>query len=182
MRHSKGFTLIELMIVIVVIGVLAAMMMMSSTEAADIARANNIMSNLEIMRKAVLSYRADHYDDLYPFFGKDNAENAKMQEDVKKYIGDNKPDLKYYDVTIVHWDDYNLWFVRYRNNELAEKKGIRTRLEGQAKSRGLYCGNNALHSGTYCTAPKGDTIDNYAEKYTYTADNSYPALVLMRAF
>ena len=58
----KGFTLVELLIVIVVIGILSAMMMLSSTEAVASAKANNIVSNLRNMKTAVLSYYADNMD------------------------------------------------------------------------------------------------------------------------
>ncbi len=56
----KGFTLVELLIVIVVIGILSAMMMLSSTEAVSSAKANNIISNLRNLKTAVLSWYADN--------------------------------------------------------------------------------------------------------------------------
>lgn len=58
----KGFTLVELLIVIVVIGILSAMMMLSSTEAVSSARANNIISDMRNLKTAALSFYADHID------------------------------------------------------------------------------------------------------------------------
>ena len=58
----KGFTLVELLIVIVVIGILSSMMMLSSTEAVTSARANNIVSNLRNWKTAVLEWYADNID------------------------------------------------------------------------------------------------------------------------
>ena len=58
----KGFTLVELLIVIVVIGILSAMMMLSSTEAVSSARANNIVSNLRNLKTAALAFYIDSMD------------------------------------------------------------------------------------------------------------------------
>ena len=60
--YRKGFTLVELLIVIVVIGVLSAMMMLSSTEAVSSAKASNIISGLRNMKTAILSWYADNSD------------------------------------------------------------------------------------------------------------------------
>ena len=58
----KGFTLVELLIVIVVIGILSAMMMLSSTEAVSSARASNIISNLRNLKTAALAWYIDSMD------------------------------------------------------------------------------------------------------------------------
>ena len=60
--NRKGFTLVELLIVIVVIGVLSAMMMLSSTEAVSSAKAADIISNLRNLKTAVVSWYADNLD------------------------------------------------------------------------------------------------------------------------
>ena len=60
----RGFTLVELLIVIVVIGVLSAMMMLSSTEAVTSARASNIVSNLRNLKTAALSLYASSLDQV----------------------------------------------------------------------------------------------------------------------
>ena len=58
----KGFTLVELLIVIVVIGVLSAMMMLSSTEAVSSAKAAKVINNLRQLKTAALSWYTDNYD------------------------------------------------------------------------------------------------------------------------
>ena len=60
----RGFTLVELLIVIVVIGVLSAMMMLSSTEAVTSARASNIVSNLRNFKTAAMAMYVDNLDEM----------------------------------------------------------------------------------------------------------------------
>ena len=76
----KGFTLVELLIVIVVIGILSAMMMLSSTEAVTSAKASNIISNLRNLKTAALAYYVDHLDAL------EEANATIDMNDVVKYL------------------------------------------------------------------------------------------------
>lgn len=56
----KAFTLVELLMVMAVIGILAAVMMMSSTESVTTAKASNIITNLQILKRAVLAWHMDN--------------------------------------------------------------------------------------------------------------------------
>jgi len=64
MKLRKGFTLVELLIVIVIIGVLAGAMLLASGAATASAEASNIVSNLRSLQSASLMLFADHMDVL----------------------------------------------------------------------------------------------------------------------
>ena len=56
----KGFTLVELLIVIGVIGILGAMGMVSGTEATNIANATKIVEEFKVISAAMNMYYADN--------------------------------------------------------------------------------------------------------------------------
>ena len=58
----KGFTLVELLIVIIVIGILAGGMMLASGSATDSARASTLLSELRSAKAAGVMFLADHND------------------------------------------------------------------------------------------------------------------------
>ncbi|MBQ3396246.1 MAG: type II secretion system protein [Synergistaceae bacterium] len=65
-RMRRGFTLVELLIVIVVIGILSAMMMISSTEAVTSAKVNNVIANMRQLKTAALGWYMDHLEYIDP--------------------------------------------------------------------------------------------------------------------
>jgi len=64
LKKSKGFTLVELLIVIIIIGILAGMMMLATGSATDKAEATKIVSNLRNMKAAAIMVYAD--DNKWP--------------------------------------------------------------------------------------------------------------------
>ena len=139
-NNRKGFTLVELLIVIVVIGILSAMMMLSSTEATTSAKASNIVSNLRNLKTAALAYYTDHMDTMDGV----TSTTTNLSKDVARYLNSNGTITdKGYDVVIINNGE---WYVTYTiagsNNSATEKANIITKLSGRAKSSGLCAGED----------------------------------------
>jgi len=65
MRTRKGFTLIEILIVVIILGILAAIVIPQFTEASNEARESSLRSNLHTLRGQIGLYKAQHLD-VYP--------------------------------------------------------------------------------------------------------------------
>lgn len=58
--HHKGFTLVEILIVIVIIGILAGSLLMIMGTARDSAEAARIISEMRTMKSAAVLYKSDY--------------------------------------------------------------------------------------------------------------------------
>ena len=98
----KGFTLVELLIVIVVIGILAGMMMLSSTEAVTSAKATKIISDMKNLQKAVLAWYLDNYDrfiwatDGSGTGGKGNGYKLDGNKEIHTYLNSHPEEIQRY--------------------------------------------------------------------------------------
>ena len=63
-KMRKGFTLLELLVVIGVMGLMSSMAMIGGQQATDAARATNIADNLEKAASAMMMYYSDNADNI----------------------------------------------------------------------------------------------------------------------
>ena len=144
----KGFTLVELLIVIVVIGILSAMMMLSSTEAVTSAKASNIVSNLRNLKTAALSLYVDSLDKWKDSTTYTDLTSNKTQ--LIKYLNngnENVADYANYSIEVAIDSNNNgltiaekNWYLKYDLS--GDDSRIKSKLAGRAKSIGLLSDTN----------------------------------------
>ncbi|MGF1635164.1 MAG: type II secretion system protein [Phycisphaerae bacterium] len=64
-RSPKGFTLVEILIVVIILGILAAIVIPQFTNASEDARKSSLTSQLQTLRSQVELYKLQHRDE-YP--------------------------------------------------------------------------------------------------------------------
>jgi general secretion pathway protein G len=64
MKVRKGFTLVEILIVVVILGILAAIVIPQFSNASTDAKENSLKSNLQTIRSQIELYKIQHNDNL----------------------------------------------------------------------------------------------------------------------
>jgi general secretion pathway protein G len=62
MQAKRGFTLVEILIVVVILGILAAIVIPQFTQASTEAKINSLCSDLQTMRSQIQLYKVQHFD------------------------------------------------------------------------------------------------------------------------
>ena len=63
-RIKKGFTLIEILIVVIILGILAAIVIPQFSNASTAAKTSSVLSTAQTLRSQVALYRLQHNDQL----------------------------------------------------------------------------------------------------------------------
>lgn len=63
-RTNKGFTLVEILIVVVILGILAAIVIPQFTNASTEAKESSLVSNIQALRSQVELYKIQHNETL----------------------------------------------------------------------------------------------------------------------
>jgi general secretion pathway protein G len=71
---AKGFTLVEILIVVIILGILAAIVIPQFTNASQDARKSSLTSQLQTIRSQVELYKLQHLDELPPGFALTSGE------------------------------------------------------------------------------------------------------------
>ncbi len=62
MQAKRGFTLVEILIVVVILGILAAIVIPQFTQASTEAKSNSLASDLQSLRSQIELYKVQHND------------------------------------------------------------------------------------------------------------------------
>jgi len=63
-RKNRGFTLVEILIVVIILGILAAIVIPQFTNASQEARQSSLVSQLQTLRSQIELYKLQHGDTL----------------------------------------------------------------------------------------------------------------------
>jgi len=146
MKLRKGFTLVELLIVIVIIGILAAAMMLSSGSATDSAEASNIVSDLRNLKSASMLFFMGSMDEINGGHVPTMTDLAQFSDNPDKYTAAGSG----FSVSIAPSGQWSLGF----DGSVMSRTGVQTRLTSRAASVGLfsdqalttqYAGGNAVY-------------------------------------
>jgi len=93
---ARGFTLVEILIVVVILGILAAIVIPQFTNASETARASSLSAQLQTIRSQLELYQVQHIGN-YPAANVDNGSGAAWsalttETEISGVAGDN-PDV-----------------------------------------------------------------------------------------
>jgi len=152
-KSRKGFTLIEVLIVIAIIGILTAGMTLVAGGSRDAAEATRIIADLRTIKTAALMWVADDPEGV----------------DSSKWTGDENNSLdKYLDRPVTSYENYKFETIMLNDREVwllgydlsGVRGGVVKRLAEQADSAGLFLNekDETTNSLKKFTVPGEDSV------------------------
>ena len=159
MYYKKGFTLVELLIVIVIIALLAAVVMVALGGVRDSARDARRLEHLKQLQTALELYRDDqgHYPQMQVYITRGNESSPPTDVGWTSNFGDAlKPYLPF------AIGDTSMWGYLYRSTNSGQKYGLGIYLDSPNWSS-LAAGDGGCFSEYYevgsapvdCACPPG---------------------------
>ena len=133
--NSRGFTLVEILIVVIILGILAAIVVPQFTEASADAKVSALTSDLQTVRSQLELYKLQHDGD-YP---SDIVTQLTTQTDVNGDEG----------------SDFGPYLTKFPTNPFNSSAGVKTTDSAGSgdegwwydSSTGEFCPNDADHTG-----------------------------------
>jgi len=141
----RGFTLVELLIVIIIIGILAGAMMLVAGTSRDAAEASKIISDIRNVKAAALMWIAENPAQLTDEDWTDLGEDPTP---LNRYL--DKPLIEGQDIFIFEVgkvkaseddDGTDTWLLGYDLGAANARDGVKKNLAKQAQSAGLFGSN-----------------------------------------
>lgn len=85
-RANRGFTLVEILIVVVILGILAAIVIPQFTQASTEAKVSSLQSNLQSIRSQIELYKIQH-NDLPPVSDQTFVDEMTGFTDIARAVG-----------------------------------------------------------------------------------------------
>ena len=137
-KFRKGFTLVELLIVILIIGILAANVSLINKKATSSAKVSTIVNNLNTLKTAGMLYYMDH------MYSKDTEMTTdSLMKTSPDYLGDAAKGMIAYGYGVATVTNQpKKWYVYYNLNHDTVKSDpditdIKSKLAAQASTSGL---------------------------------------------
>ena len=146
MKAKKGFTLVEILIVVVILGILAAVVIPQFTEASTEAKTSSLCTDLQTMRSQIELYKIQHNDNLP---GVANGTHTATAGFAASLTGQT-------DIYGVVGTDYGPYIQKIPTNQFND---LATILE-EAGTTGLGGGNTGWHFNTSNGQFHADTDDH----------------------